>query len=316
MCGRFTQQLPWPELVRLYRLTMDYELHKNAEPRYNIAPTQIVPFVTKGDEGNHRLREGRWWLAPWWAKEMPKQAMFNARSETADTTGAFKDAFKSKRCLIPADGFYEWTKSADDGGRDPWYIHLPEHQPFAFAGLWAHNTKLDVTSCTILTAPAAEPITQLHDRQPIILQSGGVRRVARSRHVGVRGQGIAQSRPRWRTAVLPRRAGRQFVSHQGQAAERESEADRAALRMASVPTERKMPKLIVVAAFDRDEHGELQAVFAPAEQISEARAIRTAKSLATKHAGVVAWSREANPTLGEYGPPTILFQAGSVPDMA
>ncbi len=83
----------------------------------------------------------------------------------------------------------------------------------------------------------------------------------------------------------------------------------------SVLPERKMPKLIVAAAFDRTEDGELVAVYGPAEQQSEERAIRTAKSLATKHAGVIAWSREANPTIGEYGEPTMLFQAGEVPDM-
>ena len=69
--------------------------------------TWAVPFVTAGENGAHRLREGRWWLVPWWAKEMPKAAMFNARSESAGTSGAFKDAFASTRCLIPADGFYE-----------------------------------------------------------------------------------------------------------------------------------------------------------------------------------------------------------------
>lgn len=122
-------------------------------------------FVTAGDDGNHKLREGRWWLVPWWAKEMPKAAMFNARVETADTSGAFKDAFKSKRCLIPADGFYEWTKNPDDGGRDPWHIFLPGPQPFSFAGLWAQNNALGITSCTIITMP----MRQLHDRQPVIL---------------------------------------------------------------------------------------------------------------------------------------------------
>ena len=77
----------------------------------------------------------------------------------------------------------------------------------------------------------------------------------------------------------------------------------------------KMPKLIVAAAFDRGEDGELFAVYGPAEQQSEERAVRVAKSLATKHAGVIAWSREANPAIGEYGPPTTLFQAGDVPEM-
>ena len=125
MCGRFTRYLPWSEIHRLYRLTRDWEKQRNDAPAYNIAPTDQVPFVTAGENGAHKLREGRWWLVPWWAKEMPKAAMFNARIETADTSGAFKDAFKSKRCLIPADGFYEWTKSPADGGKDPWHIYLP-----------------------------------------------------------------------------------------------------------------------------------------------------------------------------------------------
>jgi len=167
MCGRFTRYLSWSEIHTLYRLTVPAEIGRNDEPRYNIAPTQDVPFIT-AEAGAQRLREGRWWLVPWWAKEMPKQAMFNARIETVETSGAFKDAFKTKRCLIPADGFYEWTK-AEDGGKDPWHIHLPGHAPFSFAGLWAHNDKLDITSCTIITMPAAAPITKLHDRQPVIL---------------------------------------------------------------------------------------------------------------------------------------------------
>jgi putative SOS response-associated peptidase YedK len=124
----------------------------------------------RGENGGQKLREGRWWLVPWWAKEMPKQAMFNARIETVDTSGSFKDAFASTRCLIPADGFFEWTKSPADGGRDPWHIFLPGPRPFSFAGLWAHNRQLDVTSCTIITMPAGEPMAKLHDRQPVILE--------------------------------------------------------------------------------------------------------------------------------------------------
>ena len=169
MCGRFTRYLSWGEIQKLYRLTLDWERQRNDEPRYNIAPTEEVPFLTADNNGNHKLRLGRWWLVPWWAKEMPKAAMFNARSEDADTKPAFRDAFKTKRCLIPADGFYEWTRNPGDSGRDPWNIFLPGPRPFSFAGLWAHNAKLDVTSCTILTMPASEPMTRLHDRQPVIL---------------------------------------------------------------------------------------------------------------------------------------------------
>jgi putative SOS response-associated peptidase YedK len=172
MCGRYTRYLPWSEIHRLYRLTAPADVGRNTQPRYNIAPTQDVLFVTKGDNGGgHQLREGRWWLVPWWAKEMPKGNMFNARSETVETSGAFKDAFKNSRCLIPADGFYEWTKSPADGKSDPWHIFLPEHKPFSFAGLWAHNKKLNIVSCAIITLPPGEPMRQLHDRQPVILDA-------------------------------------------------------------------------------------------------------------------------------------------------
>ncbi len=169
MCGRFTRYLPWSEIHRLYRLTAPADTGRNAPARYNIAPTEDVLFVTAGEDCGQKLREGRWWLVPWWAKELPKAPMFNARMETADTSGAFKDAWKSKRCLIPADGFYEWTKSPADDKRDPWFIHLPGNRPFSFAGLWARNDKLGITSCTIVTMPAAEPVSKIHDRQPAIL---------------------------------------------------------------------------------------------------------------------------------------------------
>lgn len=92
---------------------------------------------------------------PWWAKEKTKFAAFNARSETAHKSGAFRDTFKTKRCLIPADGYYEWTKNEEDGKKVPWCITLPDWQSFAFAGLWAHNENLGITSCAILTAEAA-----------------------------------------------------------------------------------------------------------------------------------------------------------------
>ncbi len=169
MCGRFTRFHTWADIHRMYSLLPASEAGRNTEARYNIAPTEDVFFITADENGGQRVREGRWWLVPWWAKEMPKAAMFNARVETAESSGAFKDAWKSKRCLIPASGFYEWTVSPEDGKRDPWFIHLPGDQPFSFAGLWAHNDKLGVTSCTIITMPAGEPVKELHDRQPAIL---------------------------------------------------------------------------------------------------------------------------------------------------
>jgi putative SOS response-associated peptidase YedK len=173
MCGRFTHRLSWAEIVRLYRLTLDPYIGRNDMPaRFNISPTQTVPIVHNDKDSNEIAEDARWWLVPWWAKEMPKAAMFNARIETVATSGAFKDAFKSKRCLIPADGFYEWTLAPEDPKgktKDPWYIHLPGGAPFSFAGLWAHNDKLGVTSCTIITRPAEKPVSELHDRMPVIL---------------------------------------------------------------------------------------------------------------------------------------------------
>ena len=170
MCGRFTLHHPWSEIQALYNLTRQDDKARNVPARYNIAPTQDVLTVADID-GERRLFEARWWLVPHWAKELPKYSLFNARSEDAEKKPAFREAFKSHRCLIPADGFYEWTTSADDGKKDPWYITLPDGAPFAFAGLWAHNTHLDITSCTILTAAADPAIEHLHDRMPVILNS-------------------------------------------------------------------------------------------------------------------------------------------------
>jgi putative SOS response-associated peptidase YedK len=169
MCGRFTQMLSGRELVALYRLTDNY-LIRNTEARYNIAPTQTVPFIRLDENGEQIVDDGRWWLVPHWAKEMPKAVMFNARIESVEKAAGFRDAFKARRCLIPADGFYEWTK-ADDGGKDPWLIQMPGGAPYAFAGLWAYTTRMEtpITSCTIITAPAVSPINQIHDRMPVIL---------------------------------------------------------------------------------------------------------------------------------------------------
>ena len=168
MCGRFTRIHAWRDIWQMYRL-VNSDPGRNTEARYNIAPTQTIDFVTSDGAGNHRLHEGRWGLVPHWAKEIVKASTINARVETADTTAMFRDAWRSRRCLIPADGFYEWTVSTEDGKKDPWFIHLPETRPFSFAGLWAHNDKLGLESCTIITTTAAEPMRKLHDRQPVIL---------------------------------------------------------------------------------------------------------------------------------------------------
>ena len=173
MCGRFTNEFTWAELHALYGLSDELfpmGPPSNMQPKFNIAPTQDVDFVADNKAGVRELLTGRWWLVPFWAKELPKAAMFNARIETVDSSPAFREAFKTRRCLIPADAYFEWTTSTVDGKKDPWLLHLPQHRGFSFAGIWAHNDNLGVTSCTIITAPAVEHIAHIHGRMPVILE--------------------------------------------------------------------------------------------------------------------------------------------------
>lgn len=169
MCGRFTNEMTWSELHALYSIHDKGPPASNLQPRFNIAPTQDVAFVHKDKAGELELDAGRWWLVPFWAKEIPKATLFNARIETIDSTAAFRDAFKSRRCLIPADGYFEWTVNAEDGKKDPWLLQMPGGKGFSFAGVWAHNDNLGVTSCTIITAPAVPEIEHIHTRMPVIL---------------------------------------------------------------------------------------------------------------------------------------------------
>lgn len=169
MCGRFTNQMSWAELHALYSIHTPKGPSRNLRPGFNIAPTTDIAIAYLDKEGEMELDLARWWLVPHWAKEMPKAAMFNARIETVAETPAFRDAFKHRRCLIPADGYFEWTTSDEDGKKDPWLLHMEENAPFSFAGLWAHNQKLGITSCTIITAPAVPAIEKIHNRMPVIL---------------------------------------------------------------------------------------------------------------------------------------------------
>ena len=169
MCGRFTNEMTWEELHALYSINDKGPPSSNLQPRYNIAPTQPVHFAHLDRAGHLELNEGRWWLVPHWAKEVPKATLFNARIETADSTPAFRDAWTYRRCLIPADGYFEWTTSAVDGKKDPWLLQMPDGEGFSFAGLWANNHHLGVISCTIITAPAVPEIEHIHSRMPIIL---------------------------------------------------------------------------------------------------------------------------------------------------
>ena len=168
MCGRFTNRYSWAELVRLYRLTGGAP-GSNFPPRYNIAPTQNS-FVVRLSEGTRDLSEMRWGLIPGWAKDASIGArMINAKSETCAEKPAFRQAFKSRRCLVVADGFYEWPTRLT-----PRFITLKENAPFAFAGLWESWRPKDgggkrIESFTILTTEPNAFMAPIHNRMPVML---------------------------------------------------------------------------------------------------------------------------------------------------
>src|SRR5579871_4086209 len=165
MCGRFTNQTPPEELQRAFRLSgFSGELHA----RYNIAPSQSVPAVL--NDGRRWLEPLHWGLIPWWSKD-PKGGppMINARVETLESKPAFREALERRRCVVLADGFYEWKQVG--GSKVPYFIHRKDRRPFAFAGLWDRWGKGDevLRSCTLITVPPVGLFAELHDRMPAIL---------------------------------------------------------------------------------------------------------------------------------------------------
>lgn len=168
MCGRFTLTDPDADLAVQFNLPQIPDM----QPRYNIAPTQPVAAVRVA--GKSQAREMvmlHWGLIPFWAKD-PKigARMINARSETAAKKPAFRAAFRRRRCLVVADGFYEWQKQ--NGTKQPFFIHLKDRRYFAFAGLWEHWEGPDdsiIQSCTLLTCDPNDYLKAVHNRMPVIL---------------------------------------------------------------------------------------------------------------------------------------------------
>ena len=167
MCGRFSFTQLAQTVAEKFQLTEVPSL----SPRYNIAPTQPVPAVLATEETERQFKMLRWGLIPAWAKDTKMGAkMINARAETVTEKPAFRSAFKKRRCLILADGFYEWQQQED--GKQPFYFRLQEGKPFAFAGLWERWEKGEgepIESCTILTTEANDLMLPIHDRMPVIL---------------------------------------------------------------------------------------------------------------------------------------------------
>lgn len=168
MCGRFTLSSPAETVAAIFELADTPDLG----PRYNIAPTQTVASVVFDTTNSCRtLRMLHWGLIPSWAKDPGVASrMINARSETAATKPSFRSAFRRRRCLVAADGFYEWMKS--ERGKQPYYIRMSDRRPFAFAGLWEHWEGGDgstIDSCTIITTEPNELLAPIHNRMPVIL---------------------------------------------------------------------------------------------------------------------------------------------------
>lgn len=171
MCGRFTLILDPGDLQDELGLG---EMPPDLAPRYNVAPTQPVAVVA--DPDTRAVELFRWGLIPSWAKDPAiGNRMINARSETLAEKPSFRTAFARRRCLIVADGFYEWQRSKEAGARkgsQPYYFRLADGKPFAFAGLWeAWRPAPEETlrSCTIITCAANELVGRIHERMPVIL---------------------------------------------------------------------------------------------------------------------------------------------------
>lgn len=168
MCGRFTLTSTPEQLAQCFGL----DEPPQAAPRYNIAPGQDVLAIRVDAETSRRVAvHPRWGLVPSWAKDAAIGArMINARAETVAEKPAFRGAFRARRCLVPADGFYEWATR--HGRKQAHYIGLRDGAPFGFAGLWEHWVDPSggaLESCTLLTRDAIESIRAIHSRMPVIL---------------------------------------------------------------------------------------------------------------------------------------------------
>jgi putative SOS response-associated peptidase YedK len=168
MCGRFTLKTSRQVLAEWFKLDSFPELR----PRYNVAPTQDVPVVRASADGGREVALLRWGLVPSWADDPGiGNRLINARAEGVDTKPSFRTAFKQRRCLVVADGFYEWQPRK--GKKQPWLFQV-RGEPFAFAGLWErwqHGGEDPVESCTLITTEANDLVKPVHNRMPVILPS-------------------------------------------------------------------------------------------------------------------------------------------------
>jgi putative SOS response-associated peptidase YedK len=169
MCGRFTLTVSPDELRAAFP---NFTIPDDIPPSYNIAPSQPIPVVA--NDSQNKLDFFRWGLIPSWTKpdKVGKYNLINARSETVAEKASFKNSFRRRRCLILADGFFEWSKSSSGSGKTPYYITFRNQSPFAFAGLWDiwNSPEGDsLKSACILTITPNEIVKPIHNRMPVIL---------------------------------------------------------------------------------------------------------------------------------------------------
>jgi putative SOS response-associated peptidase YedK len=166
MCGRFTLRSSPKAIAEVFGLAEPPHI----QPHCNIAPSQSIAVVREQPDHHRELVHLHWGLIPFWA-DAPSigNRMANARCETAATKPSFRRAFRSRRCLVVADGFYEWQKT--DGRKQPYFIQMEDHRPFGMAGLWERWDKQgeQIESCTILTTDANNLMMPIHERIPVIL---------------------------------------------------------------------------------------------------------------------------------------------------
>ena len=166
MCGRYAQRTDAKKLAKEFKVA---EV-PSVKPRYNIAPTQEILAVNETGDGRE-MRFFKWGLVPAWARDASMGArLINARSETVADKPAFRQAFRQRRCIIPADGFYEWQRTG--GRKQPFFFRMRDERPFGFAGLWERwegEGGEVIDSCAILTTEANEVLRPVHDRMPVIL---------------------------------------------------------------------------------------------------------------------------------------------------
>ena len=172
MCGRFVSSSPPDEIARYF--DADPPAEAAMEPNYNVAPTSDI-YVVLADGGVRRVTPMHWGLVPFWAKSPAiGNKMINARADGLADKNAYRHAFRKKRCLVPADGFYEWRKTAGEKAKQPFYIHRADGEPLALAGLWeewrpSKDSDERLRSTTIITTTPNELMATIHDRMPVIL---------------------------------------------------------------------------------------------------------------------------------------------------